>query len=69
MSLLGDLARQVHHTVFRRTSTFVLAALVLAYPFERAFNVTTEKYYRYINKGKLYDDIKNSKKSEEEEEE
>ncbi|GFO01138.1 cytochrome b-c1 complex subunit 9 [Plakobranchus ocellatus] len=41
-----------------RTSTFVVAVVVLAYPFERAFNVGTERYFRFINKGKFYDDIK-----------
>ncbi|CAG5114879.1 unnamed protein product, partial [Candidula unifasciata] len=51
MPSLANLVRQVHYTIFRRTSTFVLTAIVLAYPFERAFNVATEQYFRQVNKG------------------
>uniref|UniRef100_A0A0B7BMD4 Complex III subunit 9 n=1 Tax=Arion vulgaris TaxID=1028688 RepID=A0A0B7BMD4_9EUPU len=66
---LYSFSRQVYNTVFRRTSTFVLAVVIVAYPFERAFNVATENFYRSLNRGKLYDDIKDSFKKEEEEEE
>lgn len=58
MSALAKLSKNLYHAVFRRTSTFVIAVVVMAYPFERAFNVGTERYFRFLNKGKFYDDIK-----------
>ncbi|CAL1535166.1 unnamed protein product [Lymnaea stagnalis] len=64
---LANVSKTIYNAIFRRTSTFVLTCVVLAYPFERAFNTLTEQYFRQINKGKLYDDIKKKPEPEEEE--
>nr|KAI8753668.1 cytochrome b-c1 complex subunit 9 [Biomphalaria glabrata] len=54
----SNVSKTVYNAIFKRTSTFVLAAVILAYPFERAFNSITESYFRQINKGKLWEDLK-----------
>ncbi|KAH9513954.1 hypothetical protein Btru_031834 [Bulinus truncatus] len=55
---LSNISKSVYNAVFKRTSTFVLTVVILAYPFERAFNTLTDSYFRQINKGKLYEDLK-----------
>merc|ERR1712244_197560 len=68
-SKIQQLSKRLYRPVFRRFSTYVLGMVVLAYPFERAFNLGTERFYRNWNKGKLFDEIKGQFKPAEEDEE
>ncbi|KAL8571390.1 hypothetical protein ACOMHN_046565 [Nucella lapillus] len=51
---------KVYQSVFRRTSTFALAIVTGVFFFERAFDQGGEYMFRYINRGKLYDDVKHT---------
>ncbi|KAK7087615.1 hypothetical protein V1264_021642 [Littorina saxatilis] len=49
---------KVYQAVFRRTSTFALAVVTGAFFFERGFDQGAEALFRYVNRGKLYEDVK-----------
>ncbi|XP_072752674.1 cytochrome b-c1 complex subunit 9 [Anoplolepis gracilipes] len=48
----------LYSRVLRRTSTFTAVILASAFVFERSFDLAAEKIFDTINKGKLWDHIK-----------
>ncbi|XP_022831714.1 cytochrome b-c1 complex subunit 9 [Spodoptera litura] len=48
----------LNRVVFKRTSTFFLAAAAGTFFFERTFDVASVALFESINKGKLWKDIK-----------
>ncbi|KAK8379488.1 hypothetical protein O3P69_019418 [Scylla paramamosain] len=55
--MAGAISR-VYQNIFRRTSTFILAAVGGAFMFERGFDLLTEGIYDNINQGKLWKHVK-----------
>ncbi|XP_063987986.1 cytochrome b-c1 complex subunit 9 [Diachasmimorpha longicaudata] len=48
----------IYNTIFKRTSTFMLAIIGGSFLFERAIDVTSDTIFETYNKGKLWKDIK-----------
>lgn len=48
----------INRTIFRRTSTYALVVSLGTFLFEPLFESVTEGIFKRINKGKLWDDIK-----------
>lgn len=52
------LMQTVYKTLFRRTSTYILTMLTGAVVIERTVDVASGAIWRNINKGRLYEDVK-----------
>lgn len=48
---MAGLVAKLYHNVFRRTSSFVLAAVFGAFMFERGFDLLSEGIYDTVNQG------------------
>ncbi|CAD0204248.1 unnamed protein product [Chrysodeixis includens] len=48
----------LNRSVFKKTSTFFLAATLGTFFFERTFEVASVAIFESLNKGKLWNDIK-----------
>ncbi|KAK7070780.1 Cytochrome b-c1 complex subunit 9 [Halocaridina rubra] len=57
---------KLYQNVFRRTSSFVLAAIFGAFMFERGFDMVSDGVFENINQGKLWKHIKHSYGQQEE---
>ncbi|KAL7641426.1 UNVERIFIED_CONTAM: hypothetical protein RMT77_008566 [Armadillidium vulgare] len=55
---MAGFVTSIYNSVFRKTSTFVLAGAVGVFFFERAFDMLTDGLFEHINEGKLWKDIK-----------
>lgn len=48
----------IYKLLFKKTSTYYLTGITLAFFFERTADLLAETIFKQINKGKLWDDIK-----------
>ncbi|KAL1501449.1 hypothetical protein ABEB36_006766 [Hypothenemus hampei] len=55
-----SLSKTIYNTLFKRSSTFALTCVVSAFVFERGFNLGCDTFFETINKGKLWQDIKDN---------
>ncbi|XP_008324080.1 cytochrome b-c1 complex subunit 9 [Cynoglossus semilaevis] len=60
------LVRSFYNVFFRRTSTFAISVMVGAVLFERIFDQGGDALYEYMNRGKLWKQIKHKYETEEE---
>ncbi|XP_075541372.1 ubiquinol-cytochrome C reductase complex subunit oxen [Dermacentor variabilis] len=56
--MAGGFATTLYNGVFKRSSTFALAAIVGAFFVERITDITANTIFESVNKGKLWKDIK-----------
>ncbi|CAO1356441.1 unnamed protein product [Diamesa hyperborea] len=50
--------KAIYNLVFKRTSTYVVGIMASVFFFERAFDMGSEACFNNVNKGKLWNDIK-----------
>ncbi|KAK6190788.1 hypothetical protein SNE40_002577 [Patella caerulea] len=55
---LSSLANTAYQKVFRKTSSFAFGILLGAFVFEIGFDRVSNYAFDYINRGKLYKDVK-----------
>ncbi|XP_049838719.1 cytochrome b-c1 complex subunit 9 [Schistocerca gregaria] len=55
---MPGITTKLYQSVFRRTSTFALTIMLSAFVFERTFELGSAWTFDYINRGKLWDHIK-----------
>lgn len=55
---MNRFAKLLYDKILRRSSTLGLSVVVAAFFFERAFDVVTDGIWEGLNRGKLWDDIK-----------
>ncbi|KAK4313727.1 hypothetical protein Pmani_014948 [Petrolisthes manimaculis] len=55
---MAGLVNKVYQSIFRRTSSFVLAAVAGAFMFERGFDMVSDGIFDNVNQGKLWKHIK-----------
>ncbi|KAL1977217.1 hypothetical protein VTN31DRAFT_76 [Thermomyces dupontii] len=68
---MAGIANTIYQTFFRRNATFVATVFASAFAFEIAFDVTTNKIWDSLNRGRQWKDIRHKyiQKPEEEDEE
>jgi len=55
---MAGLASIAYNAIFKRTSTFLVAAVTTAFLFERSVDVLTNTIFDNYNRGKQWKDIK-----------